>query len=276
MNPHALQPTSLLSLGKSLWRHRQLIKQMAWREVVGRYKGSVIGLFWSFINPVLMLAVYTFVFSVVFKAKWGVGGEEGKASFALVLFVGLIVHGLLAEVLNRSPNLMLSNVSYVKKVVFPLEILPVISLVAAFFNGFISLVVFLVAYVAINGYLPWTVILIPIVVLPLATLILGLAWIFSSLGVFIRDIGQAIGMITTVMLFMAPIFFPLSVMPEKYHPFILANPLTFIIQQSREVLIFGHLPNWSGLGVYMFIASAVAWFGYIWFQKTRKGFADVL
>jgi len=223
-----------------------------------------------------MLAVYTFVFSVVFKAKWGVGGEEGKASFALVLFVGLIVHGLLAEVLNRSPNLMLSNVSYVKKVVFPLEILPVISLVAAFFNGFISLVVFLVAYVAINGYLPWTVILIPIVVLPLATLILGLAWIFSSLGVFIRDIGQAIGMITTVMLFMAPIFFPLSVMPEKYHPFILANPLTFIIQQSREVLIFGHLPNWSGLGVYMFIASAVAWFGYIWFQKTRKGFADVL
>ncbi|MBL4670583.1 MAG: ABC transporter permease [Flavobacteriales bacterium] len=249
---------------------------MAWREIIGRYKGSVMGLFWSFINPVLMLAVYTFVFSVVFKAKWGVGSEESKTSFALVLFVGLIVHGLLAEVLNRAPSLILSNVNYVKKVIFPLEILPVINLLAAFFHSVISLVVLLIAYVAINGYLPWTIILIPIVLLPLATLVLGLAWMLASLGVFIRDIGQTIGIITTVMLFMAPVFFPLSAMPEKYHPFILANPLTFIIEQSREVLIFGHLPNWSGLGIYMLIASAVAWSGYIWFQKTRKGFADVL
>jgi lipopolysaccharide transport system permease protein len=249
---------------------------MAWREVVGRYKGSVFGLFWSFINPVLMLAVYTFVFSVVFKAKWGVGGEESNTSFALILFVGLIVHGLLAEVLNRSPNLILSNVNYVKKVVFPLEILSVINLAAAFFHSLISLVVLLIASVVINGYLPWTIVFIPVVLLPLATLVMGLSWMLASLGVFIRDIGQTIGIITTVMLFMSPIFFPLSAMPEKYHPFILANPLTFIIEQSREVLIFGNLPNWSGLGIYMFIASAVAWFGYMWFQKTRKGFADVL
>lgn len=276
MNPHAPQPTSLLSLGKSLWRHRQLIKQMAWREVVGRYKGSVFGLFWSFINPVLMLAVYTFVFSVVFKAKWGVVGEESNTSFALILFVGLIVHGLLAEVLNRSPNLILGNVNYVKKVVFPLEILSVINLAAAFFHSLISLVVLLIASVAINGYLPWTVVLIPIVLLPLATLVMGLSWVLASLGVFIRDIGQTIGIITTVMLFMSPIFFPLSAIPEKYQPWILANPLTFIIEQSREVLIFGNLPNWSGLGIYMLMASAVAWFGYMWFQKTRKGFADVL
>jgi lipopolysaccharide transport system permease protein len=249
---------------------------MAWREVVGRYKGSVFGLFWSFINPVLMLAVYTFVFSVVFKAKWGVVGEESNTSFALILFVGLIVHGLLAEVLNRSPNLILGNVNYVKKVVFPLEILSVINLAAAFFHSLISLVVLLIASVAINGYLPWTVVLIPIVLLPLATLVMGLSWVLASLGVFIRDIGQTIGIITTVMLFMSPIFFPLSAIPEKYQPWILANPLTFIIEQSREVLIFGNLPNWSGLGIYMLMASAVAWFGYMWFQKTRKGFADVL
>ena len=276
MNPHAPQPISLLSLGKSLWRHRQLIKQMAWREVAGRYKGSIMGLFWSFINPVLMLTVYTFVFSVVFKAKWGVGGEESKTSFALVLFVGLIVHGLLAEVLNRAPSLILSNINYVKKVIFPLEILPVISLVAAFFHRVISLIVLFLAYIVINGSLPWTIVLIPVVLLPLVTLVLGLAWILASLGVFIRDIGQTIGIITTIMLFMAPVFFPLSALPEKYHPFILANPLTFIIEQSREVLIFGHLPNWSGLGIYMLVASAVAWLGYTWFQKTRKGFADVL
>jgi len=249
---------------------------MAWREVVGRYKGSVMGLFWSFINPVLMLIVYTFIFSVVFKAKWGIGDEENKTSFALILFVGLIVHGLLAEVLNRAPSLILSNVNYVKKVVFPLEILPAISLAAAFFHSTISLFVLLIASVAINGYLPWTIVFIPIVLVPLVTLVLGIAWILASLGVFIRDIGQTIGIITTIMLFMAPVFFPLSALPEKYHPFILANPLTFIIEQSREVLIFGHLPDWSGLGIYMLIASSLAWFGYFWFQKTRKGFADVL
>lgn len=276
MNPHAAQPTSLLSLGKSFWKHRQLIKQMAWREVVGRYKGSVMGILWSFINPVLMLAVYTFVFSVVFKAKWGVGGEESNTSFALILFVGLIVHGFLAEVLNRSPSLILSNINYVKKVVFPLEILSVINLAASLFHSVISLVVLLIASVAINGYVPWTIILIPVVLFPLATLVTGLSWMLASLGVFIRDIGQTIGIITTVMLFMSPVFFPLSAMPEKYQPFILANPLTFIIEQAREVLLFGHLPNWSGLGIYMIIASTVAWFGYIWFQKTRKGFADVL
>ena len=276
MNPHAPQPTSLVSLGKSLWLHRQLIKQMAWREVVGRYKGSVMGLLWSFITPLLMLAVYTFVFSVVFKAKWGIGGEESKATFVLILFVGLIMHGLLAEVLNRAPGLILSNVNYVKKVVFPLEILPIISLLSAFFHSVISLAVLLIAFVAVNGYLPWTIVLIPIVLLPLATLVLGLAWMLASLGVFIRDIGQVMGVITTIMLFTSTVFFPLSALPERYHPFILANPLTFIIEQSREVLIFGHPPNWSGLGVYMLIATAVAWAGYGGFQKIRKGFADVL
>ena len=244
--------------------------------LVGRYKGSFIGLFWSFINPVLMLTVYTFVFSVVFKARWGLGGGDSKTSFALILFVGLVVHGLLAEVLNRAPSLIVSNINYVKKVIFPLEILPAISLLAALFHSMVSILVLLLASAAIKFYLPWTVILFPIVLLPLIMLILGLSWILASLGGFIRDIGQTIGIITTVMLFLAPVFYPLSAMPEKYHPYIMANPLTFIIEQSREVLIYGHLPNWSGLGLYMLIAIAIAWIGYAWFQKTRKGFADVL
>ena len=276
VNPHVAHSTSPLSLVTSLWKHRQLIKQMAWREVIGRYKGSVMGIFWSFVHPVLMLTVYTFVFSIVFKAKWGGGEVESKTAFALILFVGLIVHGLLAEVLNRAPSLILSNVNYVKKVVFPLEILPIISLMAAIFHSAISLTVLLYALIAINGYLPWTIVLIPIVLFPFVTLVLGCTWILASLGVFIRDIGQAMGIVTTVMLFTAPVFFPLSAMPEKYQPYILANPLTFIIEQAREVLIYGHLPNWSGLGIYMLIAIGIAWAGYAWFQKTRKGFADVL
>jgi lipopolysaccharide transport system permease protein len=276
MNPHAEHPTSPLSLAKSFWRNRQLIKQMAWREVSGRYKGSIMGIFWSFIQPVLMLAVYTFVFSIVFKAKWGGSEEESRTAFALILFVGLIMHGLLAEVLNRAPSLIISNVNYVKKVVFPLEILPVISIVSALFHTLISLLVLLIALLAINGSIPWTAVLIPIVLLPLITLVLGLAWLLAAFGVFIRDIGQTIGIITMIMLFMSNVFFPLSALPVKMHPYIMANPLTFIIEQSREVLIFGHVPEWSGLFVYMSVAGTIAWLGYSVFQKMRKGFADVL
>lgn len=279
INPHAAQLTSLVALAKSLWRNRQLIIQMTKREVVGRYKGSAMGLAWSFFNPVFMLVVYTFVFSVVFKARWGVGGvggEDSKTLFAVVLFVGMIVHGLFAEVLNRAPSLILSNVNYVKKVVFPLEILPVISMAAALFHSMISLCVLLIAFVVFNGYLHWTVIFMPLVLLPFVIFTLGLAWILASIGVFLRDVGQVIGMITTIMMFLAPVFYPLTAVPEKYIPFIMANPLTFIIQQSREVLVWGHLPNWIGLGIYTFTSVLVAWVGYTLFQKIRKGFADVL
>ena len=276
MNPNANQSASVLFLGKSLFQHRELILQMTKREVVGRYKGSIMGLAWSFFNPILMLTVYSFVFSVVFKARWGLGDDENRTHFAVVLFVGMIVHGLLAEVLNRAPGLIVGNVNYVKKVVFPLEILPVISMGAALFHSLISLVVLLIAIIILDGNLHWTVVFIPLVLLPLVILTLGLAWMLASLGAFIRDIGQTIGIITTVMLFMAPVFFPLSAMPEKYRPLIMANPLTFIIEQAREVLIFGHMPYWFGLGLYMLVASVVAWAGFAWFQKTRMGFADVL
>jgi lipopolysaccharide transport system permease protein len=275
INPHAAQPTSLVALAKSLWHNRQLIVQMTKREIVGRYKGSALGLVWSFLTPVFMLAVYTFVFSVVFKARWG-GGEESKTQFAVVLFVGMIVHGLFAEVLNRAPGLILSNVNYVKKVVFPLEILPVVSMGAALFYCLISLGVLLIAFVLFNGYLHWTAVLAPLVVLPLVILTLGLAWMLASLGVFLRDVGQTISIITMVMMFLAPVFYPITALPEEMRPWIMANPLTFIIEQARNVLIWGRLPNWIGLGLYTLVAAAIAWAGYAWFQKTRKGFADVL
>jgi len=276
INPHATQPTSPLALCKSLWRNRQLIVQMTKREVVGRYKGSVMGLLWSFLNPVFMLTVYTFVFSVVFKARWGVDGNDSKTQFAVVLFVGMIVHGLFAEVVNRAPSLILANVNYVKKVIFPLEILPVITMCAALFHGLVSLAVLLIAFFIFNHSLQWTVIFIPLVLLPMVILTLGCAWMLASLGVFIRDVGQTIGIITTVMMFLSPVFFPVTALPEVYRPLIMANPLTFIIEQAREVLIWGHSPNWIGLGIYAVVATVVAWAGYVWFQKTRKGFADVL
>jgi lipopolysaccharide transport system permease protein len=276
INPHAPLPTSLASLVRSLWRNRQIIVQMTRREVVGRYKGSILGLSWSFFNPVLMLSVYTFVFSVVFKARWVEDGEESRTQFAIILFAGMIVHGLFSEVLNRSPGLILSNVNFVKKVVFPLDTLPVIAMGAALFHSFISLAVLLAAFALFNGYLCWTAIFIPVVLLPLIIFTLGLAWILASLGVFLRDVGQTIGIFTTIMMFLSPVFYRVNSLPEQFRPWLMANPLTFIIEQAREVLIWGHLPDWLGLSIYTIIAIATAWAGYAWFQKTRKGFADVI
>ncbi len=243
---------------------------------MGRYKGSVMGLAWSFFNPVFMLVVYTFVFSVIFKSRWGVGGEESKTQFAVVLFVGMIVHGLFAEVLNRAPGLILSNVNYVKKVVFPLEILPVIAMGATLFHSLISLSVLLIAFVMFNGYLHWTAIFTPLVLLPLVILTLGLAWMLASLGVFLRDVGQTIGIITTVLLFLSPVFYPASALPEKYQNWLFLNPLTFFIEEARNVLIWGKIPDWAGWGISFLASLAIAWLGFAWFQKTRKGFADVL
>jgi lipopolysaccharide transport system permease protein len=276
VNPHAAQPTSLAALGKSLWRNRQLIMQMTKREVSSRYQGSVLGLAWSFFNPVFMLAVYTFVFSMIFKSRWGVGGEETKTQFALILFVGMIVHGLFAEVLNRAPSLILSNVNFVKKVVFPLEILPVIAMGAASFHGIISLCVLLFAFGLFNGHLHWTVVFVPLILLPLVILTTGLAWMLASLGTFLRDVGQSIGIMTMVLMFLAPVFYPVTAVPQELRPWLNLNPLTFIIEQAREVLIFGRLPDWTGLVTYSAVAIAITWAGYAWFQKTRKGFADVL
>jgi len=277
INPHAAQPTSLAALARSLWRNRQLIGQMTKREVVGRYQGSAMGLAWSFLNPVFMLVVYTFVFSEIFKSRWGgMGGDDSKTQFALVLFVGMIVLSLFSEVLNRAPGLILANVNYVKKVVFPIEILPVIAMGAALFHSFISLSVLLAAFTLFNGHLYWTSVFFPLVLLPLVILTMGLAWMLASLGVFLRDVGQTIGIITTVLMFLSPVFYPVTAVPERFRPFIMANPLTFIIEQAREVLIWGRLPNWFGLGIYTFAATVMVWAGYAWFQKTRKGFADVL
>jgi len=277
INPHAAQPTSLMALGKSLWRNRQLIVQMTKREVAGRYKGSIMGLAWSFFNPVFMLVVYTFVFSEIFKSRWGgAGGDDSKTQFAVVLFVGMIVLSLFSEVVNRAPGLILSNVNYVKKVVFPLEILVVIAMGVALFHSLISLGVLLAAFMLFNGYLHWTAIFTPLVLLPLVIVTLGISWVLASLGVFLRDVGQTIGIITTVLMFLSPVFYPVTAVPEKFRLFIMANPLTFIIEQAREVLIWGHLPNWTGLGIYIIAATVTAWAGYALFQKTRKGFADVL
>lgn len=268
-------PATPIEMVVSLWRNRGLIQASTKREVLGRYRGSAFGLLWSFFNPLFMLVIYTFVFSVVFKARWNTGSDS-KTEFALVLFSGLIVFNLFSECINRAPGIILGNTNYVKKIVFPLEILPVVILLSALFHGLISLGVWLLAYLVFFGLPHATVLYLPLVILPLFLLIMGLSWALSSLGVYLRDVSQFIGVITTVLMFLSPIFYPATALPEGYRHLLYLNPLTFVIEQTRDVLFWGKTPDFLMLGLYWMVTLGIAWMGFAWFQKTRKGFADVL
>lgn len=257
------------------WRQRHLIARMASREVVGRYNGSILGLAWSFFNPLLMLAIYTFVFSVVFKAGWSASGNS-KSEFASLLFVGMIVHGLFAECINRAPTLVLSNANYVKKVIFPLDILPWVAFLSAVFHAAISVVVLVLAHLMLHQQFHWTVVFLPVVLLPLALATLGVSWFVSALGVYIRDVAQVTSMFTTALLFLSGVFYPVSSLPDAYRHWIEFNPLTYFIEESRNVLLFGAIPNFQRWGVMLAGGLVIAWLGFAWFQRSRRGFADVV
>lgn len=265
----------ILSPWAALARHFALVRQMTRREVIGRYRGAMLGVFWSFFNPLLLLLVYTFVFGHVFKARWGLP-NEGQAEFAVILFVGMIIHGFFAECANRAPQLVVSNPNYVKKVVFPLETLSWVVVGTALFHALVSTLALLLALLLVRGPLPVTVVAFPFVLLSFIPAVVGVVWLLASLGVFIRDLQQAVGILTMALMFLAPVFYPATMLAEPYRKLLLLNPLTFIIEQSREALIWGRWPDWIGLGLYTVGASVFAWFAFWWFQRTRPGFADVL
>ena len=273
MQQFSVAPKEMLN---SLWRNRSLIKALVKRDVVGRYRGSILGLAWSFFNPILMLIIYTIVFSGVFKARWDPSVHAGNTDFAIILFVGLIVHGLFAECINRAPSLIVSNANYVKKVIFPLEILPWVAFGSALFHTLISFGVLLLAKLILNHHVPLTALLFPLVLLPLILGTIGLTWALAALGVYLRDIAQMTTMFTTIMLFLSAVFFPISAMPEKYQFWLQINPLAIIIQEARKVLVIDQPPDFFILTLLLFIGAGIAWAGFACFQSTRKGFADVL
>jgi homopolymeric O-antigen transport system permease protein len=263
------------ALVRSVVRNRDLIVALTRRDILGRYRGSLFGLLWSFFNPLLMLAVYTFVFAVVFRSRWP-GAEGSRAEFALILFSALIAFSLFAECVNRAPGLILANTSYVTRIVFPLEILPVVTFLASGFHFLVSLLVWLLFYAAFIGVPHASVLLLPLVLVPLALLVLGLCWFLSSLGVYLRDVAQIVTVMTTMLMFLSPIFYPLSAVPPNLQTLMRANPLTGTIEQVRDVMLWGHAPDWQAWALQTAIAALVAWLGFAWFQKTRRGFADVL
>ena len=270
---HSATPVAML---RSLVQNRELLWELVKRDFIGRYKGSMLGMAWSLFNPLLMLAIYTIVFSVAFKAKWGGTDEENKVAFAIVLFSGMIIHSFFAECLNRAPSLIISHPHYVKKVVFPLEILPWMAILSALLHFFVSFGVLLVFCLLAQVTIHIGVLFTPVILLPLILMILGFSWAFASLGVYLRDLSQVIGMVTTVALFLAPVFYSIDKLPEIYQSILVWNPITLPIIQLRDLMLWNKPILWNQWAISLGIGLLICQTGYWWFQKSRRGFADVL
>lgn len=265
----------LLGPFSSIGRYRSLTFELSKREVLGRYRGASFGLLWSLLSPFLMLMVYTFAFGSVMKARWP--QEAGiNHRFSIILFIGLIVHGFFSECLIRAPTLITGNSTYVKRVVFPLEILPWPVMISALFHASMNLIVFALLTLALEGHLDWTLVWLPLVFLPLVLISLGVSWIFAALGVYVRDIGQVTGVLSTAMLFMSSALVPVNTLPAGLQRVFALNPLTFIIDQARLVALYQGVPDWVDLFWYSLGGLAFMFAGYSWFMATRRGFADVL
>lgn len=272
MKGFSLTPSCL----RSLREHRSLLWRLTQREVIGRYRGSILGWSWSLLNPLLMLGVYTFVFSTVFKARWPDLQQAGPLGFAINLFAGLIVFGLFSECVSRAPTLILSQPSYVTKVVFPLEVLSGVAVGAATFHACTSLVVLAGFELIATGTMPVTALWLPLVWMPLILGCLALCWLLSALGVFLRDLPQLVSVSLSMLMFLSAVFYPISALPERWQPLLLANPLVIIIEQTRQVLVRGQQPSARYLLIGMPVALFCCELCFRLFQKARRGFADVI
>jgi lipopolysaccharide transport system permease protein len=257
-------------------RTRSLLWQFARRDILGRYRGSLLGLTWSFLTPLLMLGVYSFVFVGVFRASWPGSAKGGGLEFALQVFAGLLVFNLFAEVASKAPNLIVEQPNLVKKVVFPIEILSWVTVLSGIFHLLISAGTLLVVLFFVRGGIPISALSLPFVLLPFIPLLLGLGWFFSAIGVFVRDVGPVMTMVVSLAMFMSPIFYSVKSLDVSWQFWMNLNPLTLIIEQVRSVVLQGQWPDWSALAIYGVLACLFAAAGATFFQLTRKGFADVL
>lgn len=276
MNPHALSPSSPKALLLMLWRQKNLISALTKREIEGRYKGSLFGIFWSVLTPLAMVSVFTFVFGEIFQSKWIGARSANHVDFATALFSGLLIYNLFSECIGKAPYLITSNPNYVKKIIFPLEILSIVTVLAALFHFLVAYAIVVVLVIFSGWDLAWSVLYTPIIILPLLMLVVGFTWILSALGVFLRDIGQIIAPMLTALMFLSPVFYPLSsVNPELqwiYH----LNPITLVVENLRGALLHQQAPDWQGWLVYTLICACVMMAGFLFFQRTRKGFSDVI
>jgi lipopolysaccharide transport system permease protein len=264
---------------RSLWRYRDLVRQFTVREVMVRHKGTSLGILWAVIQPLLVLAIYTFIFGFVFKNRWNQLHGPDWANFPLNFFAGYLIYGVFSDCVNRSPSLITEHPNLVRKVVFPLEILPLTCIGAGLVYFAISLVLLVVVTAILTMSIPWTMVLFPLVLVPLVMLTLGISWFFASLGAFIRDFKQVVPVLSQLMFFVTPVFYDVSVIPEPYQSVIRMNPMTTIVQLGRKTLMWGQVPTpeeWLSLAVVTALGLAVMIAGYAWFTKSKRGLADVL
>ena len=268
----------MIQFPSALIRQRQLLWRLTEREIAGRYRGSVLGWGWSFINPLLMLAVYSFVFSQVFQSRWGNAGHaaDDHLGFAINLFAGLIVFSFFSECASKAPGLILANTSFVTKVVFPLEILACVTVTTAAFHALTSLVILGLFEIIGSGSVPPTILWLPLVWTPLMLGSLGIAWILAALGVYLRDIGQIVNVALNMLMFLSAVFYPVSALPAVWRPLLQANPLVPIIEETRRVCVQGMAPHLTYLLIGFVISCMLSELGFRSFQKARRGFADVL
>lgn len=258
----------------TLWRHRSLVIELTKREFSGKYRGSFGGVFWSFVQPLFLLSVYTIAFGVILKTRWGFSG--GTTEYAFMLFAGLIILNSFSEVLAKSSTLITDNPNFVKKVVFPLELLPVVTVAAALVHAFIGVGVWFLGYIALFGLPHITAILFPLVLICLVPVLLGLGWLLSAMGVLLKDIKQLTGLLNHTLLFLTPIFYSIETAPPALQKLLMLNPLTFIVGQFRQVLFYGHMLAITNMLLYLAAASLFAWLALAFFKRLRPSFADLV
>jgi lipopolysaccharide transport system permease protein len=264
----------LSELNFILWKHRALAFELARRDFSGRYRGSFGGVMWSFIQPLFLLSVYTIAFGVILKARWGFSGST--AEYALMLFAGLIVFNAFSEVVNKSTTLVTNNPNFVKKIVFPLELLPIITITTALVHALIGIAIWFLGYFIIFGEPKVAVILFPLILICFIPLLLGIGWLLSALGVIVKDVNQLTGMLSHTLLFLTPIFYSVEAAPPLLQNLLMLNPLTFLVEQFRLILFYGQVPALKALVLYFALASFFAWASLILFRRLRPVFADMV
>lgn len=267
----------ILAAPRLLWHHRSLVRQLVKRNITARYRGSILGLFWSFAHPLIMLAVYTFVFGIIFKARWGVESlDENRAAFPIIMFCGMALFNLFSESINSCGNLIVFHTNFVKKVIFPLEILPLCNVATSFFFGMAWFMLLLLGAVIFLDTLSWTLLLFPLTIIPLLLLTSGISLAVAAFGVYLRDIPQLVAVLMQILFFITPIIYPVSLVPERLQWIVWLNPLTPVVEESRKLLLYGQQPDYL-ICLYLFLFSLTVFqLGFACFVKMKKGFADVL
>jgi lipopolysaccharide transport system permease protein len=270
-------PPASQAIWHPLWqlpKRSELILSLAKRELLSRYKGSALGILWAILTPVVMIGIFTFIFAGIFGARFGT--THSSWDYALYLFCGLLPWTMFQETVQQSANTIVTHANLVKRVVFPLETLPVAQALSALGTQLFATIALLIAAIVIQHQLHLTVLWLPLLLIPQLLFVLGSAWLIASLGVFLRDVAQGVSLILMAWMYLTPIIYPESIVPQRFRSFIDLNPFTPLVRSYRRIFLEGMAPDWSGLAYFTVIALLLFVFGYWWFARTRKNFADVI